>query len=135
MITEKMKNIVFYLKKSIDNKMRKYDLTTVQVLILKYLKDNIGKEVIQKDICDHLSLKHSTVISILKRLEDKELVSKETSKNAVIRITKKGIDLSEKIGIKNSFIEDKLLDGFTEEEINVLSKQLDRIYENVKNNI
>ena len=135
MITEKMKNIVFYLKKSIDNKMRKYDLTTVQILILKYLKDNMDKEVIQKDICDHLSLKHSTVISIIKRLEDKKLVSKETSKNAVIRITKKGIDLSEKIGIKNGFIEDKILDGFTEEEINALSKQLDRIYENVKNNI
>ena len=128
-----MKNIIFYIKTDLDNKMRKYNLTTVQVLILQFLNDNSNKEIIQKDICEHLSLKHSTIINILKRLEMKELITKKTNYKSVVSITDKGKQLVEEIGAKSGFIENDLLKGFTKDEIETLSSQLDRIYQNINN--
>ena len=77
MISEKMKVIVYYIKKELDKKMKQYDLTAVQFMILSYLYDNQNQVIIQKDICNHLSLKHSTIINILKRLEIKKLITKK----------------------------------------------------------
>lgn len=135
MITEKMKNIVFHMKKEMDNNLRKNNLTIVQLLILMYLKENKGKEVIQKDLCEKLSLKHSTVIEILKKLEEKGYVHKETYYKSIITITDEGLKVINKVGAKTGFIEDKLLEGFTKEEIDKLSVQLDRIYNNLINNL
>ena len=135
MITEKMKNIVFYMKKELDKNLKKYKLTTVQLLLLMYLKENRDKEIIQKDICEKLSLKHSTVIEIIKKLEEKGFVHKETYYKSVLTITDSGLDVLNKVGATRGFIEDKLLEGFSKDEIDKLSIQLDKIYENVKRNI
>lgn len=134
MITEKMKNIIFYLRNKIDIQMKEYDLTTVQILLLQYLYLNQDKIIIQKDLCDYLSLKHSTVIDILERLEKKELISKKTDYKALITITEKGKKLVESVGAKKGFIEDKLLDGFSKKDIELLNDYLERIDKNVKNN-
>lgn len=77
MITEKIKKIFFEIKNNVNNQVKPYDLTAVQIITLNYLYDNNKKIVIQKNICDFLSLKHSTVINILKRLEEKELITKK----------------------------------------------------------
>ena len=123
------------MKKELDNNLRKYNLTTVQLLLLMYLKENRDKEVIQKDICERLSLKHSTVIEILKKLEEKGYIHKETKYKSVLTITDEGLKVIDKVGAKKGFIEDKLLEGFTKEEIDKLSIQLDRIYENTIKNL
>ncbi len=135
MITEKMKRIVFFMKKDIDNNLKKYNLTTVQLLILMGLKENIGKEVIQKDICELLDLKHSTVIEILKKLESKGYIHKETYHKSVITITDKGLAILDEVGVKKGFIENKLLEGFSKEEKEQLSSQLDRMYKNIESGI
>ena len=123
------------MKKEVDNNLRKYNLTIVQLLLLMYLKENRDKEVIQKDICERLSLKHSTVIEILKKLEDKGYIHKETKYKSVLTITDEGLKVIDKVGAKKGFIEDKLLEGFTQDEIDKLSIQLDRIYENTIKNL
>ena len=69
MITEKIKVVFFKIKNDVNDMMKKYNLTAVQVILLEYLYENNEKVIIQKDICEHLALKHSTVIGILKRLE------------------------------------------------------------------
>ena len=65
MITEKIKKIFFCVKNNVNDKMKSYDLTAAQIILLEYLYENNEKIIIQKDLCDYLSLKHSTVISIL----------------------------------------------------------------------
>lgn len=112
--------------------MRVYDLTTVQVLLLNYLNENKNKEIIQRDICERLSLKHSTIIKILKRLESKGLIVKKTKYRSIINITDKGKKLIESLEIKNGFIENKLLDGFSNKELELLSIFLDRISKNIE---
>jgi len=133
MITEKIKKIFFNIKTDVNDKMKPYNLTAAQVLLLEYLYENKEKLIIQKDLCEYLSLKHSTVISILKRLESKELITRKTNYKSEISITKKGIELIESTGIKKGFIENRLLKGFTKKEIEELSKYLDRLYSNISN--
>ena len=133
MITEKIKKIFFNIKTDVNDKMKPYNLTAAQVILLEYLYLNKGKIIIQKDLCEYLSLKHSTVISILKRLESKELITRKTNYKSEISITKKGIELIESTGIKKGFIENRLLKGFTKKEIEELSKYLDRLYSNISN--
>ena len=133
LITEKIKKIFFSIKNDVNNKMKPYDLTASQIILLKYLYENIDNTVIQKDICEYLSLKHSTIINILKRLELKGLIKKNTNYKSEISITKKGIELVESVGAKKGFVENKLLNGFTKEEIDDLSNYLDRLYSNINN--
>lgn len=131
MITEKIKKIFFCVKNNFNDKMKPYDLTAAQIILLEYLYENKEKVIIQKDLCDYLSLKHSTVISILKRLEVKELIVRKTNYKSEISITEKGIEIIKSAGIKKGFYENELLKGFTKEEISELEKYLDRIYSNI----
>ena len=133
MITEQIKKIFFIIKNDVNEKMKPYDLTAAQILLLEYLNENSGKMIIQKDICDYLSLKHSTVIGILKRLEEKGLVTKKTNYKSEITITKKGIELINSAGVKKGFVEKSLLKGFTKDEIYQLDSYLSRIYSNINN--
>ena len=133
MITEKIKKIFFLIKKDINEKMKPYSLTAAQILLLNYLDTNNGKVIIQKDICNYLSLKHSTVIGILKRLEAKDLIIKKTDYKSEISITEKGKELIKSSGVKKGFVEKNLLKGFTKEEIEQLDSYLDRIYSNISN--
>ena len=133
MITEKIKKVFFSMKNDLNDKMKKYDLTAVQVLLLEFLHENKENTIIQKDICEHLMLKHSTVINILKRLETKGLITKKTNYRSEISITEEGIKLIKSADIKTGFFENRLLKGFTEEEIDDLSNYLDRLYSNINN--
>ncbi|MBR2708509.1 MAG: MarR family transcriptional regulator [Bacilli bacterium] len=90
MICEQMKNIVYYMKTALDNELRKYNITATQFIVLEYLLENEDKEIIQKDVCEYLVLRHSTVIGIMKRLQDKGLIKKETYHKSKIAITSKG---------------------------------------------
>lgn len=130
MITEKIKKIFFNVKNGINEKMKEYNITAAQTILLEYLNENQNKTIILKNICDYLSLKHSTVISILKRLEEKELITRKTNYTSEISITKNGIKMVETCGIKKGFVDDTLLKGFTEEEIEKLNEFLDRINNN-----
>ena len=133
LITEKIKKIFFEIKNNVNNQVKPYDLTAVQIITLKYLYENNKKVVIQKDICDFLSLKHSTVINILKRLKSKDLITKKTNYKSEISITDKGIALVNNIGAKPGFVDNKLLKGFSKEKIVNLSNYLDRLYFNINN--
>ncbi len=131
MITEKIKKIFFNIKNGLNEKMKEYNITAAQIILLEYLYENQDKTTILKNICDYLSLKHSTVISILKRLEEKELIFRKTNYTSEISITKKGIEMVETCGAKKGFVDNTLLKGFTKEEIEALSSYLDRINSNI----
>ena len=133
MITEKIKKIFFIIKNDVNEKMKPYNITAAQILLLRYLQLNKGKMIIQKDICDYLCLKHSTVIGILKRLEEKELIIKKTNYRSEISITEKGKKIIDSAGIEKGFVEKNLLKGFSKEEIKQLDSYLDRIYSNISN--
>ena len=60
----KNKKIFFSIKNNLNTKMKPYNLTAAQIMLLEFLYENNEKSIIQKNICNYLSLRHSTVINI-----------------------------------------------------------------------
>jgi DNA-binding MarR family transcriptional regulator len=71
-----------------------------QLLVLKYLSDQIDYRAFAKDIKGYINLNASTVSGILRRLESKGLVAKKTKPNdkraTYIILTAKGADVLHK---------------------------------------
>jgi len=127
----KMKMLINYMKTALDNDLKKYNLTSNQLLVLEYLNENEDKQINLKDICEFLNLKHPTVSQIIKRLSEKNLISKNTQRKSFIYITSSGKRLYESVGDKINRVEKLLLDGFNNDERQMFEKQLDKMYQNI----
>jgi len=127
-VVEKMKNIVNYSKTKFNNDLKEYNLTASQYVVLKYLINNEGKDIIQKDIGEFLVLKHTTIIGIIKRLEQKGLIKKESKHTSIITITSKGKKLYESIGDYETSIDKEILISLNKDEKENLSKLIIKIY-------
>ncbi len=64
----------------INNELRKYQLTFQQYLILLFI-DNQDQEVVGKDICQYLDLTHPTVVGLVYRMVNSDLVITHSSLN------------------------------------------------------
>lgn len=136
MICEQLKKLTLYMKTELDNKLRKYNVTATQFIVLEYLVENEGKNIIQKDICELLEIRHTTVIGIIKRLEEKGFIIKSNNKRTnLIKISNKGKKLYNNLSGRKYNVEDILLSGFTKEEINDMEEKLNKMYVNIKGNI
>lgn len=139
-----MKDIGILIKK-INNKLeagrnrdlKDLKLTGAQLDILLFLSDQSEKTTFQKDIGEFLAIKHTSTIDILKKLEEKQLIYRETNQdNARCRnvyLTEKGKQLTEMLSSKKTEIEAILLEGFSETEHQQLWEQLMKIYNNIEN--
>ncbi len=74
-------NIGFWIKKISDRllselncNLKKYNITARQLDILTYINEN--QIVSQKDIADHFGIRHTTVIDLISKLEEKKLIVK-----------------------------------------------------------
>ena len=69
------KRLFHSIKKDMDNRMKSWDLTMSQAMVLEYLSNTSEKGLTQKDIEHHFNLQHPTVSGILKRLEKKRVLA------------------------------------------------------------
>lgn len=139
-----MKDIGILIKK-INNKLeagrnrdlKDLKLTGAQLDVLIFLSDQSEKTTFQKDIGEFLAIKHTSTIDILKKLEEKQLIYRETNQdNARCRnvyLTEKGKQLTTMLSSKKTEIEAILLEGFSETEHQQLWEQLMKIYNNIEN--
>ena len=133
MICEQVKKLTLYMKTQLDNKLRKYNLTATQFIVLEYLVENEGESIIQKDICELLEIKHTTVVGIIKRLEEKGLITRTKNKQSkIINISQKGRELYNSLSGRRYDVENILLDGFTQEEIQDMEEKLNKMYLNIR---
>lgn len=139
-----MKDIGILIKK-INNKLeagrnrdlKDLKLTGAQLDVLIFLSNQSEKTTFQKDIGEFLAIKHTSTIDILKKLEEKQLIYRETNQdNARCRnvyLTEKGKQLTTMLSSKKTEIEAILLEGFSETEHQQLWEQLMKIYTNIEN--
>lgn len=111
--------------------LQEYDLTYTQFLVMLYFWEQ--KESNLKEIGKIMILDSSTLTPLLKKLEKKGYLTRKKSKdderNLVIKLTKKGIDLREKlIDLPEKFFS---LLNLTDEELNQLQNILYKILSNV----
>lgn len=129
------KSITNALDRKFNRDLEEFDLTASQANILIFLFNSQEKEISQTNIQDKFNLTNPTVTGILKRLESKGFIIRNTSsedgRRKVIRLTAKSIDLDRKL-IKGIIdVEDQMTYGFSEQDKALLAPLLHRILKNI----
>lgn len=109
-------------------------LTSGQPKVLDYLSWHNG--AVQKDIAAGCCIEPATLTVLLNSMEKQNLLERKTSednrRSYHVFLTPRGKALCEIIRQEFAAIEYKALEGFTNEEKQLLNTYLDRIYTNMK---
>ncbi len=115
------------------------NMPIIKGIILKYIFENKGKEIFQKDIEEEFSIKKSRLSKILSSMEEDELISREPVKEDArlkkIMIGDKAKTLNENVLKSKKEIEDILLKDIDEKDLEIFFNVVDKIVENLKEDI
>ena len=120
---------------AMDARVSRYEVTPVQTHVLMYLHQH-GGQVPQRELTEFLRAKPSTVNGVLDRMEEKGLARRsvigEDARRRLITLTDKGRE--QQARLTESFLasEEAMVRGFTQEERDTLLRLLDRVVENLK---
>nr|WP_325186380.1 MarR family transcriptional regulator [uncultured Oscillibacter sp.] len=122
-------------KCAMDARVSRYDVTPVQTHVLMYLHQH-GGQAPQREVTEFLRAKPSTVNGVLDRMEEKGLVRRSVSgqdaRRRLITLTDKGAEQQARFAESFLASEEALVRGFSPEERETLLRLLDRIVENLK---
>jgi MarR family transcriptional repressor of mepA len=126
-----------HLKMRIDEKLSQNNLTVSQFKVLAFLWQHNNEKINQKQIHEFLEIKPSSMTKLIRLLQGKKLIKKEIdpddSRNKIIKLTEKGMDIK-RICLQNmKQSESYLLDDFTQQEIDTLICLLLKIKKKIKN--
>jgi MarR family transcriptional repressor of mepA len=111
------------------------DLTYSQMMILKYLDKNEGRKIDQKELCDALNVTHPTMVGLLTRMEEKDIVVRgkdpDNRRRRVISLGARGREIVENQRRERRENDARLVDGFSDEEKKELDVLLEKIYANL----
>ena len=134
----KIKLLDQLFKLRMNKNLEKFDITDAQMHVLFYISHHAGEKVTQKQLAEHLKVKHSTIAGILNRLKEKELIDirpdEENKKYKNITLTPKACDIQESLSEYRNMTEEVWVEGFTKDEISNLHNYLNRVYDNLLNN-
>jgi MarR family multiple gene transcriptional regulator MgrA len=120
----------------INRQLKDDDMTFSQLILISYVWENRDRKVTQKDISEALHIKHPTTIGLLKRLEEKEMltvmVDPDNRKFRNIVLTPKGEKFVEFNRERRRYTDSYLTEGMTSEEVLILRKLLDRVIDNMQ---
>ena len=124
------------MKSRVNNMLKEYDLTQTQMRILFYLNENSGRPISQKDICDFLMVKHTSLIDVLKRLESKGFIERRANKDNArlncVSITDSGLQVIEKAALHKQETESLITQGMTQTDKEQLVCYLKLILSNIE---
>lgn len=117
--------------------LKKSDVSYQQGALLMYLSKMKDHEVSQKEISEVLKIKHTTVIGLLERLEEKGMIARTVNpgnkRYRVITLTEKGQRKVDHIWTCISKNEERIVGSMSEEEKDILERLLDKVYANIEN--
>lgn len=113
------------------------DIKGIYGHVIGFLVENSHREVYQKDVEEHLSIRRSSVTNLLSQMEKAGLIERHSvdgdGRLKRVALTQKSLDIHESIDCEMSKIEIKLRDGMSEDELDTLFRLLDKIKSNVEN--
>ncbi|URJ44532.1 MarR family transcriptional regulator [Paenibacillus polymyxa] len=121
------------LKKRADESIKELGLNAQQGKMIRYIYENQGNDLIQKDLADRFHLRGASITSILQGLEQKGFIERkipannERQKN--IYVLPKAIELIEAFSDSFQKVEDEIVQALTEEEKRILEEMLIKINE------
>ena len=127
--------MVEHLAKRIgDEHLKKIDLTQSQADVIVLLAHESEKVFRQRDIERALNYSNPTVTGLINRLEQKGFIVRridpEDSRARIISLTDKALQIIEEIYESIRQTEKMLLEGFSEEEVELLQPLMSRIAKN-----
>ncbi len=129
------KRIFHAVKKDTDNRMKGWELTMSQAMVLEFLNNSPLQSITQKDIEHHFNLQHPTVSGILKRLEKHGFIRTEISQTdrraKNVYATEKALLIDKKAKIHQAQMDETFVKGFTPQEVEMLREYLKRVLINV----
>ncbi len=119
-----------------NRQLKEDDITFSQLMVISYLDEHRDQKVTQKDISDALHIKHPTTIGLLKRLEEKEMITNVTDPDnrrcRNVTLTEKGMEFVITRRERRKNTDDYLVSGMTDEEISTLRILLDKVIDNMQ---
>ncbi len=135
----KYKCISHYFKFRIDEHVRKYGVTGVQlgiILRLLQMEDQGIPEIHQKDLEKAVNVTHPTMTEIIKKLEAKGLVecrkSEADGRAKAIFSTGKARDMASEIPAVGNMVFAELTEGIPEDEVETMRKVIDLMMNKIK---
>jgi len=129
-----MLNIMFtsyWLQDSMSTTFKPYDISEQQYNVLRILKGQEGKTVNLQDIQGRMIHKMSNATRLVEKLRMKGLVSRlvceHNRRKVEIGITKKGLNLLEKLNPQVNANQQLISNHLTKEEAQVLGELLDKL--------
>lgn len=131
-----LKKIHNQLEKNFNRNFKNYGLTSTQLDVLEYLaQDTEGRNTLS-DISAHFEVKHTSMIHVLKLLENKGFISRNStcadSRAKPVTLTDSGRQTVFDTSQKHPAFHQAMFRGISEEEQLLLASLLERIYENLR---
>ena len=112
------------------------DITPVQTWVIQYLHNRKDRDVFQRDLEQDFSITRSTVTGILQLMEKNGFISRvsvpEDARLKKLVLTQKGEEAYQAVRSNINDMENRLVAGLSQEEIQSLFGMLDRIRENLE---
>lgn len=123
-------------KQNFDQELERVGLTFSQMRVLRFLEDNPNTKITQKDISKELDIQHSTTIGLLKRMQEKGLVTvvvdEDNRRCRNIFLTSKAEEISCEMERGRTIMENRVVASFTEEEKEMFYRLLNKAIDNLK---
>lgn len=123
-------------KQNFDQELERVGLTFSQMRVLRFIEDNPNTKITQKDISKELDIQHSTTIGLLKRMQEKGLVTvvvdEDNRRCRNIFLTSKAEEISCEMERGRTIMENRIVASFTEEEKEIFYRLLNKAIDNLK---
>lgn len=117
----------------VKNRLKPFNLTPEQWTVISALHEK-GKALTQKELAEFLEKDQTTLVRIIKKMENKELVKREANivdkRSHYISLTQKSLDLKKILDPLVKEVTSALSEGLSTEEILQLKYILNKIYDN-----
>jgi DNA-binding MarR family transcriptional regulator len=124
------------VERIMNQEMSELGMTYTQSTVIGYLLEHQDKDVCQRDIEYCLGLNHSTVSSILGRMEANRMICIETSPSdrryKRVSLTEKAISQSEQIGEKYKKVKKILFHGISAEQRDQINTTINELIKNIE---
>lgn len=112
------------------------EITLMHGWIIRYLYEKQEEEIFQKDIEKFFSIGRSTVTNIIQLMEKKGYITRESVSSDArlkrVRLTDKGIESHKMIESLTSILDQELIQGISEAELNTFYTVMNKINGNLK---
>lgn len=112
------------------------DIKGIYGHVIGFLSDNAHRDVYQRDVEEHLSIRRSSVTNLLSQMEKAGLIERHSvdgdGRLKRVVLTQKALDIHESIDLELKKIEIKLREGMSEEELDTLFRLLGKVKDNVE---